>query len=1703
MTKSIGITCSKKTAPIAALLVAELSGEREHIEFNWKDEAAVPSITHSGVTVKGAIPVARFLARALNSSESELYGCNPLQTSEIDHWIDLCVMSLSGKENDEHVERTLTEINTHLKSRTYLSGYKPNLSDAALWSTLRNCGCFLYILENKKDDFSHLVRWYKACLSVPVFQSINKTYPSTVRPSSGDSDVKANAGGCAGSGISKEQGVFVDLPGAKEGQVITRFPPEASGFLHIGHAKAALLNNHYARSFKGKLLMRFDDTNPSKEKEQFEEAILDDLKLLNIIPDLYSHTSDHFEYMLKCADKVIRDGNAYVDDTPVDVMRSQRMDGIESKNRGNSVEQNLKNFEEMKKGSEFGLKCVLRAKIDMQCPNKAMRDPVLYRCNLEPHVRTGKKYVAYPTYDFACPIVDSIENVTHALRTTEYHDRNPQFYWVLDVLGLRKPHICDFSRVNMVYTLLSKRKLHFFVNNGYVEGWDDPRMPTVRGILRRGLTVQALTEFIIAQGSSKSVVLMEWDKLWRMNLKVMDPVAPRLNAVRKDNCCVLRFSDNVKEEIKDVPKHKKNPDVGNKKCAYSNEILLDSEDAKDLSEGEEITLMDWGNSIIKKVHRVNGIVTKIDAILNLAGDFKKTKKKLTWLSNGKSLKNIECDFCEFGNLITKKKLEDGDDFESFVNKDTKQVKRFICDPALKDCKKGDFIQIQRLGYFIVDKPLSAACTTPVLFAIPDGKDKPILGCTTSEKVQPCIPAVERKKSGGSSALAIFAKVSAQGELVRKLKGEKAEKAKVTEAVQALLKLKEAYKAATGEEYNASKPPPAPASNAESSSSLSVDALELFNRTTRQGEVIRDLKAKKADKASITAEVQKLLKLKEEFKTLTGCDYNANSPPSVAAKPASNHCLTGNNQEADLFHKIAKQGEVVRDMKTKKVEKDCITAQVQILLKLKEEYKSVTGKDYSPANMPSGSLKAVEAAKKSTSSSEPPLKNVSFSGRAGELYKKICEMEAENFVPMSTGDHDKYVKNLLALKAEFKSLSGVTYKKGCQPVKVQSSKVAPAGCEIYDSLTKQGQIVRELKSKKAEKADIDSAVKILLNLKEDYKRKHNSEYKAGCPPSSVPTASAEKAGQCELYEKVTEQGLIVRELKAKKADKTQVDSAVKLLLSLKEEYKKKHSSEYKAGCPPGSTASAPVVTKPAKVDKRKTEKKEKKEVPQKGATRLGLEAKKEEDFSGWYQQVITKAEMIEYYDVSGCYIIRPWAYAMWDIVKDFVDKEIKELGVENCYFPMFVTQTALQKEEDHIDDFAPEVAWVTKSGDTELAEHLAIRPTSETVMYPSFAKWIQGHRDLPIKINQWCNVVRWEFKHPQPFLRTREFLWQEGHTAYADRESAIEEVMTILDLYRRVFEDLYAVPVIPGKKSPKEKFAGGDFTMTCEGYIEASGRAIQGATSHSLGQNFAKMFDVSFEDPDKTDGSKKYAWQNSWGITTRTIGVAVMVHGDNKGLVLPPRVASIQVIVVACGITVSMKEEDKKALMDKCESVVKSLKSKGIRADSDLRTNYSPGWKFNHWELKGVPVRFELGPRDLAKNQAVIVKRHNGEKSVISLDNVSDTVTSLLEDIHTSMFEKARKARDAAISRVDKWEDFVPALDRKHMVLVPWCNSIPCEEEIKAKSTKQADEIVDPNLPSMGAKSLCNPLKQPALKKGTKCIICGQDAVIYGLFGRSY
>lgn len=603
------------------------------------------------------------------------------------------------------MDKPLKELDSHLTLRSHVVGYALTLADLVVWGTIRGNRV---ALPNVRKSGNNVSRWF--------------AYIETVYPWIGDGAVELQANTLKKKAAASAAGGSYDigLPNT-EGGVLTRFPPEPSGYLHIGHAKAALLNDYFAHEqSKGTLLCRFDDTNPTKENQEFEDAIQYDLSLLGIYPDRTSFSSDYFQLIYDYAIKIISDGNAYADDTEVDVMRQERGDGIASKQRDESIEANLARFAEMKTGSEEGQRWCIRGKISVDNPNKALRDPVIYRCNIQPHHRTGDTWKIYPTYDFCCPILDSFEGVSHALRTTEYGDRNPQYAWMQETLGLRSVYIWDFSRMNFVRTILSKRKLTQLVDRGFVWGWDDPRMPTIRGIRRRGMTVPALREYILKQGPSKNIVNLDWSKFWTTNKKYIDPIAPRHTAIDKADMVEANVKGIEGIQTAEKPRHGKNPDVGLKQVVYSNTALIDQADAKSFSLNEEITMMNWGNAFVRKIdtNPGSGLVTGLDMELHLQGDVKKTDKKITWLSKGQDIVPVE--LVDFDHVITKDKLEPEDNMDDFLNRKTEFRSEAWGDCNVAALAESDIIQFERKGYFRVDRPYKDG-EPAVLFNIPSGK----------------------------------------------------------------------------------------------------------------------------------------------------------------------------------------------------------------------------------------------------------------------------------------------------------------------------------------------------------------------------------------------------------------------------------------------------------------------------------------------------------------------------------------------------------------------------------------------------------------------------------------------------------------------------------------------------------------------------------------------------------------------------------------------------------------------------------------------------------------------------------------------------------------------------------------------------------------------------------------------------------------------
>ena len=473
---------------------------------------------------------------------------------------------------------------------------------------------------------------------------------------------------------------------------------------------------------------------------------------------------------------------------------------------------------------------------------------------------------------------------------------------------------------------------------------------------------------------------------------------------------------------------------------------------------------------------------------------------------------------------------------------------------------------------------------------------------------------------------------------------------------------------------------------------------------------------------------------------------------------------------------------------------------------------------------------------------------------------------------------------------------------------------------------------------------------------------------------------------------------------------------------------------------------------------------------------GITVKKSEDFSEWYTQAIIKSELADYTDVSGCIVFRPASYQIWEKITKIVDEKFKKEGIQNCYFPLLIPEKLLSKEKEHVEGFSPEVAWVTEAGDSQLAERLAVRPTSETIMYPSFSKWIKSWKDLPLRLNQWNNVVRWEFKHPIPFLRTREFLWNEGHTVFATKEEAEAEKDIIMGIYEDVVENYMALKGFIGKKSEKEKFAGAVYTVSME-YLLPNGKAIQGPDFHHDGQNFSKAFNISFLDKNE---EKQYAYQNTFAITTRMLGVMLAIHGDDKGLVIPPKLAENKVVIIPI-----LFDDSKEKIIKVANELKKELKKFDPKLDD--RDDYSPGWKYHEWELKGIPIRIELGPKDLEKNQVVLVRRDNSEKKEVKIKDISREVESTLEKIQENLFIKSEKHLKSSLIEVKNWNDFKTALSNKKIVLAPFCNKKDCEEYIKNKTK--------------GGKSLNIPFSQQKIKE--PCIHCKKEATVMCYFGKSY
>ena len=474
---------------------------------------------------------------------------------------------------------------------------------------------------------------------------------------------------------------------------------------------------------------------------------------------------------------------------------------------------------------------------------------------------------------------------------------------------------------------------------------------------------------------------------------------------------------------------------------------------------------------------------------------------------------------------------------------------------------------------------------------------------------------------------------------------------------------------------------------------------------------------------------------------------------------------------------------------------------------------------------------------------------------------------------------------------------------------------------------------------------------------------------------------------------------------------------------------------------------------------------------------GITVNKAEEVSEWYTQVVLKAGLADYAPVKGFIVLKPYGYAIWESIRDILDKKFKETGHQNGFLPVLIPESLLAREEEHFAGFTPEVFWVTKAGSNEIGEKLALRPTSETLAYSMFAKWITSYRDMPLKINFWNTALRAEIKATKPFVRTSEFLWQEGHTVHATEEEAEQEVMTILEIYRQLIEEYIAVPAVRGFKSDKEKFVGAKYTTTLEGMM-ADGKALQMGTSHHLAQNFAKPFGIKYLGKDTKE---HLAWQTSWGVSWRLIGALIMVHGDDKGLIIPPRVAPVQVVIVPIH-----KDKDAQPVKEAAHKAAAELRLAGVRVHVDDRDEYTSGWKFNEWEMKGVPLRINIGARDLEKGQVEFVRRDNREKAQVDRVRMVETANALLDRLQADLFARAKQLLDDHVAAPATYDDFTVAVEKGGFARAGWCGAQECELTIKEET---------------GADIRVIPFDQAGM--ADKCVYCGQPAKKAAMFARAY
>ncbi|TGZ49279.1 Uncharacterized protein DBV15_03110 [Temnothorax longispinosus] len=1453
----------------------------------------------------------------------------PHKRTGIDHWIS-CAMVLQNKEKND----VLNYLNNVLLVQTWLVGNRLTLADIHVFSVLHN---HEYI-KLHESDYCNVTRWYKHMQSLPVVSNaismIAKNCPPLSKPKEKSAAKQTKT--------RKQEGKFIDLPGAEIGKVVVRSP------------------QYYTETFQGQLIIRFDDTNPAKETVEFEDAILEDLRLLQIKPDRFTHTSDYFEMKKQC-DKVrnlrsiidqevkvllnlIRDYKNGTDqdcksaDTEVASIKSKtkpenkeiskaKKISEEMEKQGDKV-RNLKSSKADRSVIDQEVNVLLSLKSDYKNTTGQDWKPA----NSEAASKKEKQNSPKPGKTSEKEVVknaDSQDVVTSKTGTR---------------LGLEAKKEENFSDwYSQVITKSEMIKYCDVLGCHVFRPWSFSIWKMIRKYINKEITELGVKQCLFSMFGTR-------DALEKEKAHITD-FAPEVAWVTKWN------EDDLEEPLAVRP---------------TSETIMYPEFAKWLKSDDDLPLKlnQWCNVV--EGHTAFATPTEAEEeVLTILDMYARVYEELLAVPVIKGYK-------------TEKEKFAGSDYtttvEAFISTNGRAIQGATSHHLGQNFSKMFNIQIEADGEktFVYQNSWGLTTRTIGVMIMVHGDDR---GLVLPPNVAPIQVVV--------IPCGIVASMS------------KSKKEELQNECTYVLVVVEVIKS-------------------ENKKDITISWDKTWDKDSNVCLYDRDEEIL----GEHNNEISRYL-----ARTINPALYDDTCPHKRTEIDHWISCamVLQNKEKNDLLNYLNN----VLLVRTWLVGNGLTLADIHVFSVLhNQEYIKLHESDYCNVTRWYKHMQSL-----------PVVSNA-------------ISMIAKNCPPPSKSKEKSAAKQTKTRKQEGKFIDLPGAEMGKVVVRIPQYYI-----EAF-----QGQLIMRFDDTNPAKETVEFEDAILEDLRllqhKPDRFTHTSDY-------------FEIKKQCDK----------VRNLKSV------IDQEVKVLLNLKSDYKNATGQDLKP-------VNSEAASKKEKQNSPKPGKTSEKEVAKnadsqdadtsKTGTRLGLEAKKEENFFDWYSQVITKSEMIEYCDVSGCYVLRPWSYSIWYMIMEYIDEEITALGVEECCHPILVTRGVLKKGKAHITDFAPGVAWVTKCGEGDLAEPIAIRPTLETVMYPDFAKWLRSVTDLPFKLNQSSNVV----------------------------VEAEKEVLNILDMYAKVYEELLAVPVIKGYKTEKEKFAGGVYTTTVEAFISTNGHAIQGATSNHLGQNFSKMFNIQVEGIE--DGKKTFVYQNSWSLTTRTIGIMIMVHGDDRGLVLPPNVAPIQVVVIPCGIVASMSKSKKEELLNECTCLVNQLKMNKFRVQDKIHRAY----KCDYWELKGVPIRIEFSPRDMERNEVTLVRRDNSEREVVKKDELILAVTCMLKKVQDSLLQRARHKLYEHIKQVENWDEFKLELDKKNLLLSPFCGEPECEDNIKQQSARL--NMMDGTV-TMGAKSLCIPL-EPELTKlinainefeqptkptkpinELKCIHheCKKNAKFYTLFGRSY